>query len=103
MKQNATRKAEVDAAVSDDVDVSKLRVVGRGLGKDRRISLRTLRAALGVTQVELAAQLGLTQSQVSKIEGGQDHLISTLQRYADALGGELHVRIRIDGRDYRVG
>src|SRR5947209_4907703 len=46
------------------------------------------RAALGLTQAELAARMGTTASVISRIESGQ-HATSarTIKRLAEALGG----------------
>ena len=49
------------------------------------IDLPALRRAVGVTQVELAASLGISQGQVSRMERQQDMLFSTLASYLQAL------------------
>jgi transcriptional regulator with XRE-family HTH domain len=48
--------------------------------------LRSIREAKYKTQLDFAAQSGLDNNQISKIERGQDVLLSTLVRYARALG-----------------
>lgn len=55
------------------------------------MNLRSLRESLGKTQDEIANLADFTQSQLSKIERREDHLISTLRRYVRALGGEIEV------------
>jgi predicted transcriptional regulator len=55
------------------------------------MNLRSLRESLGKTQDEIAHLADVTQSQLSKIERREDHLISTLRRYVRALGGEIEV------------
>jgi transcriptional regulator with XRE-family HTH domain len=50
------------------------------------IDLAALRRAIGLTQTELAANLGVGQAQISKIERQGDMLISTLASYLTALG-----------------
>lgn len=45
-----------------------------------------LRSELGIKQKRLAEQMGVTQSTVSQFEYGTDARISTLQRYARAIG-----------------
>jgi predicted transcriptional regulator len=55
------------------------------------MNLRSLRESLGKTQDEMAKLTDVTQSQLSKIERREDHLISTLRRYVHALGGEIEV------------
>jgi len=48
------------------------------------------RVALGLTQTEVAARMGTSQSAVARLEtGGSDVLMSTLDRYASALGWRL--------------
>ncbi len=43
--------------------------------------------------------MGIKQASVSKIEIQVDMRLSTLVRYAEALGGELEVHIRFPDRD----
>ena len=50
------------------------------------IDLAVIRRATGLTQVELAANLGVGQTAVSKIERQSDMLLSTLVSYLKALG-----------------
>lgn len=63
-------------------------IVGRA---ESEMSLRSLRESLGKTQDELARLAAVTQSQLSKIERRDDHLMSTLRRYVRALGGDITV------------
>ena len=54
------------------------------------------RAEAGVTQAELAARIGTTQSAVARLETGlgkHSPSIGTLKRYASALGYRLQVRL----------
>jgi len=52
--------------------------------------LRELRQEAGVTQIELAARLGETQSEVSKFERGERRLdLVQLQVWCEALGASL--------------
>lgn len=54
-----------------------------------------LRKARGKrTQTWVAAQMETTESIVRRIERGDDVRISTLEKYARALGMELHVSLR---------
>ncbi len=55
------------------------------------LSLAELRKELGVTQVDMARAAEMTQSELSKLERRDDHLVSTLRRAVRALGGELEV------------
>lgn len=53
-------------------------------------TLVSLRTRLGISQAEVAAEMETTQSAVSKFErAGGDPRISTLQRYAAAIGARV--------------
>jgi predicted transcriptional regulator len=47
------------------------------------------RRALGLTQTTVGRSMGTTQSAVSELESGADCRLSTLRRYAKALGATL--------------
>jgi len=54
------------------------------------------RAAAGLSQADVAARIGTTQSAVARLEsvgGKHSPSIATLQRYASALGYKLQVRL----------
>jgi DNA-binding XRE family transcriptional regulator len=55
------------------------------------MTMRELRRARQVTQVEMAKVLGVKQEQVSRIESRTDLHISTLRRSVEALGGKLSI------------
>ncbi|SRR6266540_479603 len=55
------------------------------------LDLRALRESAGKTQVELAALAKLAQSELSKIERRDDHMVSTIRRFVEGLGGKLEV------------
>jgi transcriptional regulator with XRE-family HTH domain len=64
------------------------------------INLAAIRRATGLTQVELAANLGVGQAQISKIERQSDMLISTLASYLAALGVEAKLVVEMaDGTE----
>jgi transcriptional regulator with XRE-family HTH domain len=48
-----------------------------------------VREALGITQTELAKLANMTQSEVSKFESRDDHLIERMRELVEALGGKL--------------
>src|SRR5258708_24766078 len=93
----AKRPTAESLAEIPELDVSKARVVGRGLGTHRRFELRTLRAALGKTQAEIARAAEMDQVDVSRLERREDAKLSTLGRYARALGGRLQVAVVVRG------
>jgi DNA-binding XRE family transcriptional regulator len=53
------------------------------------MTMRELRKARKITQVELAKKLGIKQEQVSRSEKRADMHLSTLQRTVEAMGGKL--------------
>jgi predicted transcriptional regulator len=55
------------------------------------LTLKALRQRLELTQTEVGRSADMTQSETSRLESRQDHLISTLRRYVEALGGQLEV------------
>jgi predicted XRE-type DNA-binding protein len=60
-------------------------------------SLMAIRKARGVSQVQLASTLEVSQNRVSQIERGQidKTQLDTLMRYVEALGGKLTVSAQI--------
>ena len=62
------------------------------------MNLKKLRQILGKTQEEVAEVAEMSQSQLSKTEISDDHLVSTLRRCVEALGGELEVIARFNDR-----
>jgi len=68
------------------------------------MDLREMRKLVGKTQQEVARLARMAQSELSKTERREDHRLSTVRRYVEALGGELEVianfgdkRIRLHG------
>jgi transcriptional regulator with XRE-family HTH domain len=59
------------------------------------IDLAAIRRATGLTQIELAAKLGVRQAQISKIERQRDMLISTLASYLRALGVNAKIVVEV--------
>lgn len=66
------------------------------------MKLPELRKARSLTQHQLAAQLGCSQSSVSELEGRADMLLSTLRRFLRAAGGELEIRVRFPEGDILI-
>ena len=68
------------------------------------MNLPELRKALGKTQLDVASAAEMFQAKVSEFERRDDHVLSVLRRYIEALGGELEVnavfaqkRVRLKG------
>lgn len=57
-------------------------------------ALIAARARAGLTQSEVAQRMGTTQSAVARLESGRrEPSMRTVQRYAQAVGGRVVVRI----------
>lgn len=71
----------------------------------RRLSaaLAARRRELGLSQAEVAARMGTSQSAVARLEaGGADARLSSLERYAAAVGRRIEWRLQaLDGPDGR--
>jgi ribosome-binding protein aMBF1 (putative translation factor) len=60
--------------------------------------LTAARRSAGLSQTEIGARMGTSQSAVARLESGQaDVRASTLERYAAAVGGQISWRLRDDG------
>jgi transcriptional regulator with XRE-family HTH domain len=65
-------------------------------------SLKELRVLSEKSQAEIAVQLHTSQPAVSKIEHQTDMYLSTLQKYVEALGGELYLFVRLPGHQQPI-
>jgi len=81
------------AAARAELD-EQLRRYGGGLAEIRSIR--------GVTQQTLAAELDVSQAQVSRIEAARDPLFSSIAKYLDALGGDLKLVAVFEDAEYDV-
>jgi transcriptional regulator with XRE-family HTH domain len=61
---------------------------------DLLVECVTARKRAGLSQTAVAREMNTTQSAVSEFEGGTDPRLSTLQRYARAVGSSIEVRLR---------
>ena len=86
-KLSPAARTRVDAAVKQtllDMDLKQLRDLSR------------------ISQTDVAESLDTTQSQISRIEARDDHLVSTLRKYVEALGGTLEVVARFEDKTVRL-
>jgi transcriptional regulator with XRE-family HTH domain len=83
---------------------SKPGVIDRANGrqKQRAALLGDLRRARQLTQETLAETLGMSQSEVSKVERRSDLYVSTLRRYIEAMGGELQIFARFPNGEVEI-
>lgn len=68
-------------------------------GERRTAGLAALRRDHGLTQVEVATRIGISQSDLSKLERRHDIRISTLRAYVAAIGGRLRLICESQGRE----
>jgi DNA-binding Xre family transcriptional regulator len=64
--------------------------------------LDDLRRRRGLTQAELGRRLGISQSDLSKLERRADLRVSTLAAYAHALGGRLRLLVELPDGEVEV-
>ena len=55
------------------------------------MTLKELRKAKKLTQVDMAETLGIAQTNLSQLERRADLLISTVRKYVEAMGGRLNL------------
>ncbi len=60
------------------------------------VRLASIRESRSTTQAELAAVMGTTQANVSRIEHTDNPYLSTLAEYIDGLGGRLEINAVFD-------
>ena len=53
--------------------------------------LHDIREAMRLSQTQLAETLGVAQPAIAKMERRTDMFVSTVRRFVNALGGELHI------------
>lgn len=58
---------------------------------NRKARLGDVRRAVGLTQAQLAADLGMSQGDLSKLERRENLHLSTLSRFIQATGGQLRI------------
>jgi hypothetical protein len=94
------KQALDEPGVRDQVDA----IVADMDAADRRYvtALAELRRAARLTQHDLGAAMGMTQGKVSRIEHGDDMLLSTLTRYLAAVGEHPRVVVTIAGQDVEL-
>lgn len=89
-RTSARSLADLRARVDDDpYRRDRVDTIKRALAD--AVTLARIRQARGATQEDLAAVIGVSQENISRIERQRDLYVSTLRTYARALGGELEI------------
>jgi DNA-binding XRE family transcriptional regulator len=88
-------KARSDPERARRIDAAKI----RALDEIAAYRLVELRNALGVTQAELAAMIGKSQSAISQVESGEIGLsLEMLRSIVHQLGGEVEIAVVFEDR-----
>ena len=88
MARNDGLDTLIDELAADDPDVP-LRVAAALQRCELARELADCRRAAGLTQVAIAERMGTSQGQVTRFESGADTRLSTVARYAAALGVQI--------------
>jgi transcriptional regulator with XRE-family HTH domain len=62
------------------------------------LTLKELRKAKEMTQVQLAESLGIRQATLAQFEKRSDLVLSTLRSYIEAMGGHLRLMVDFPGK-----
>jgi transcriptional regulator with XRE-family HTH domain len=65
-------------------------------------TLAQVRKARQKTQVAVAAEMGIAQGEISRLEKRADAYLSTLEQYVQALGGELRLVAVFEGEEFEL-
>lgn len=86
-----------DAYLNEQMTNEEFKKEFDSLAPEREVALALLeaRASQGITQKELAARIGIRQSNLSRIETGMvSPTLQTLQKIAEGLGKKLVVQLK---------
>lgn len=89
----------LDVLGAEDVETGKAQVLARV----RVHRLADMRKRRGLTQRQVAQQMGVTVGRVSQIENGELAGIDVLDRYVAALGGLLELVANFGDEQFKVG
>jgi hypothetical protein len=92
------------ALQQDVTDVRRTKLLRRGPKPTRmlKLPLRAIREAAGKTQAEVGAAIGSDQAEMSKLERRPDMMLSTLRRYAEAVGARCDVVFVFDKTGHKI-
>ena len=93
-KRRSTRKFSEIRRPETSERRARINAIKAGMAEGER--LYEVRKARGVTQVDVAERLGVSQGNVSELERRDDLFLSTLRGYVAALGGRLEVSAVFD-------
>ena len=82
--------------------VAQIRADMAAADRSYAVSLAAIRRAADLTQVDLATQMGVAQSEISRIEHRHDMLLSTLTSYLASAGDDPRVVVTVNGHDIEL-
>ena len=119
---SAVRKCFAEAAVLDgavewpngeDIATETLYALAHGLPRPQRfedvalqqelVALKEVRRNAGMTILKVSDSAKRDAGEISRFERRDDHKVSTLRWYVEALGGELEIYVVLAGRRTRIG
>lgn len=62
------------------------------------VALTAMREQAGLSQRQVAALLGVSQARVATIEKSRNVTVEVLEKYVQAVGGQLEITARRDGK-----
>ena len=64
--------------------------------------LAAARRFAGLSELEVAERMDVEPNRVIRLEAGAEITLAELEAYAEALGGQLEVRVHLPGWSYRI-
>lgn len=103
MKHKTNFDRYLEEQLKDEAFAERFKKAGEAW--DIAIQLSALRREAGLSQKELAARLGTSQQQISRLESPsyEGHSLSMLRRVAEVLGASLHVEFQSRKRSKPLG
>lgn len=101
-EQVKAKAAAIDPRDPAEQEADRAAAAQRREAYVRGHQLAEMRKAAGLTQIQVADVLGVTQARISKIEHGQFSGIEIVRAYVAALGGTLDVVATLGDRSWRV-
>lgn len=92
----------LDPRTDDEREVAAATARERREAYVRGHQLAEMRKAAGLTQAELAENLGVSQARISKIEHGEVSGIELVRAYVAAIGGTVDVIATLGDRTWKV-
>ncbi|MGH3769830.1 MAG: helix-turn-helix domain-containing protein [Pseudonocardiaceae bacterium] len=93
------RDKHIEAIGRENVERGMSRLISQVCGH----RLAHIRKRRGLTQREVAQEMGVTVGRISQIENGELSGIDVLDRYVAALGGLLEVVANFGDEQFKVG